>query len=238
MQTTTVKTYPNVEAAIRASNTHIYVFNASDLLGKQPKGNIYVSLGADGDISVFLPPTWIPFDLMNYGTIEDIRASRSLRELQRSGLLVILTEESARTLIESPAYASERDRVMQESARLTKNRLNLENVSELELNIGGGPIVRDEVISKPNIAETSSYAATLMEEQRRAFMSGDNSALIQKITELFPKMSMTDFKAIETSDLQKSSILSMASSEAVMMVNNGKAIVVNDLPTIREKSLF
>ena len=102
---------PNVDAAAKAGV--FYAVNTSDFNKKQAKGQLVIGIKAkDGTpVRILFPPTWIPLDLTQYAPVDDLTTSSTLREYIRKGLVTLLTEESYKSLIKHPAYATESARV-------------------------------------------------------------------------------------------------------------------------------
>lgn len=234
-----VKTYPNVEVALRECKDSIYVFNSSDLNGKQPKGQLRLSLGDRHDIHVLVPPTWIPFDLLQYGTREDVQKSQDLRNLVRSNYLIILHESEAERLMSSPSYETEKTRVLQLVNKKSNVGLKGNESTTVDIHIGN---VLDNHTAQPNSPNQTNYispqVSSLIQAQKDAFSSGDDTSLVSMIESSFPSMTVSDYDQILLNLENQSSLLYLAASDAQAMVNEGQPLNVKELPAFIERAAF
>lgn len=93
-------TIGDIEASKSSS---IWVLNKSN-----PKGNVTISVpnGMGNIETVIMPATWIPMDLTTQSTKQSLTASPVFRRMLTLGMLQVITEEEAQTLL-SPAEAQE-----------------------------------------------------------------------------------------------------------------------------------
>lgn len=126
-----LKTYRTVDDAVKDGS--YYIVNTSN--GKENKrilGNLVMGLRSrDGaNIQILIPPTWIPFDLREYATPEDIASSNAIRQYLRNGLLVFISREDYKKLIALPEYEKEKQRVSK-----LRDSYAMEGTQETTINI-------------------------------------------------------------------------------------------------------
>lgn len=103
--------YPNVEAA--ATKGEFYAMNSSDLNGKRARGKVIIGFTTrdNSEVKILFPPSWIPLDLTDYATLEDLKNATNLRDYVRQGLIILITKASYDSLTQHPNYTKERQRV-------------------------------------------------------------------------------------------------------------------------------
>ncbi len=240
MNQTTVNTYRNVEEALGNTKSSFFVFNSSEIRNPETgKGNLYIMMGED--ITVFIPPTWIPIDLLQFGTIEDIRNSPTLRAYQRSGLITLLTEEGGNQLMKNENYEAERQRVLSIVSR--KNAINFQQPATVTINTGSVSNVfnnlsaNDELRNQENMQQAPVITPdieSLFKAQEIALSMANMAGLKTLIGQLFPKMNRSDYEAIISNSKNSSSVLALAAQDALDMVNDNKTVDVNKLPVFME----
>lgn len=106
-----VTTFNTLDEAIRSGE--VWVINNSDQGGKRKKGVVILVITTqDGSkINVKLPPTWIPINLLNYASIDDLQKCTILRQYVGSKLLVAVDKKSVEALQGESAYDAEARRV-------------------------------------------------------------------------------------------------------------------------------
>jgi hypothetical protein len=125
----------------------LWAVNSTDNGGKRPKGNVLMVIkDADGvDITITLPNSWIPIDLLSYTEASNFAKSNNFREAVRKGLITIIDEESAATLIALPQYKEEAARV-KETVDGMSNAMETSAESEtMSLNVGSPSRAAPEV---------------------------------------------------------------------------------------------
>jgi len=216
-----VKRHNSIPEALAESTTSLWIFNNSDLNGKRNRGQLFFTIGRDDPVTVFFPVTWIPLDLMTYGTVEDISQSNTLRELIRSGLVVILKQESAQHLLNNPKYAAEYDKV-----QTTINRGRESGTSDTT-NIS---IALSDI---PDLKKNPSIQ-NLINIQTTATAMGDSDALKEAIKETFPRMKADDFELLIKTCPNKSSDLYFNAVEALDLLTKSNVLTLTDLPLFME----
>lgn len=106
-----INTYPTLDDAIRTGN--IFVINRSDNGGNRKKGVLILPVQTqDGNkITIAIPPTWIPINLLNHATLEDLQKCTILRQYIGRQILVAITPESVKALQDTGDYSVEAERV-------------------------------------------------------------------------------------------------------------------------------
>lgn len=138
MAKVTIQLYNSLEEA--AADGDFFVINNSDGRGVRMKGQVIFNiLARDGAArTIVIPPTWMPIDLKNYLSAEDISASTLLRDYVRRQILVLCKKESFDDLRAHPDYQKEFERVNKIVGSVPTM------ATEMEINVGVGNAVTAE----------------------------------------------------------------------------------------------
>lgn len=98
-------TIGDIEASKSSS---VWVLNKSN-----PKGNVTISVpnGMGNTATVIMPVTWVPMDLTTQSTKQSLTASPVFRRMLALGMLCVITEEEAQTLLSTPDAQEEMQRI-------------------------------------------------------------------------------------------------------------------------------
>lgn len=129
-----------------------YAVNNSTRNNTQTMGQLLFPVttedGSSVDISI--PPTWIPIDLQQFASPDDLRKCSGLRSLLTNKLIILLDKASKTAMENSPNYKAERVRVT--SFEKKRDRLDFgDGTDEMEISIPGGSALIDTDPSIPSI---------------------------------------------------------------------------------------
>lgn len=134
-----IKTYRTVDDAVKEGS--YYIVNTSSGPNKERvPGNLVMGLRSrdGGNVQILIPPTWIPFDLREYATPEDISSSNAIRQNLRNGLLVFISVEDYEMLRNRPEYENEKARVSKLRDSYSMNGLS-DTTLNISPNVSAGP---------------------------------------------------------------------------------------------------
>lgn len=230
---TKIEVYNTIEAAMEKETGDLYALNISDRNGTQTKGNVTFSIPtSDGQrVTVFLYPTWVPKNLMEYATRDAIKGSLELRNNMRNGLIALITSASAKTLMSAPGYAEEAQRVKGLETKRTGASI-ASATSEISVNVGAGNVVS----AAPKVV--SSTVDNLM-AAHRSLSAGVgnidiNSTEAKTIVNGIGSLTLDELDYITANVQDRQSFLYRMASDASSDIRDGKAVNGNDLPAYLE----
>ncbi len=149
-----VDTYNSLDEAIK--DGYVLATNTSDAGGSRPKGEliIQVKTADDTNVLITLPPTWIPIDLTNFATLEDLNKCSALRSYVARQNVRLLKRASVEQLKKEPSYATEANRIRAKQERYNQSIAGIESES-VELNIG--TVSASKASANPDFDQSASH---------------------------------------------------------------------------------
>lgn len=219
----------------------LWIINSSDLGGKRPKGNVIIVIkDADSqDITIVLPSSWIPVDLLSYTSLSNFAKSNLFRDNIRKGLITVVDDESAQMLMDMQQYAEESRRVRD----LTEGMVNSAQGGTGALagdtytvNIGGSS-TQPELLEANGLTEQEKFRVLDMVKQVNGitgdFTNAQIRSLAEFLTSLPDRKSVTSFAA---SLVDKNSNAFVYVDKVLEGIDDGQRVDVATLMALNQNS--
>lgn len=236
-----VKTYKTLDEAIEKN--FVQAINISDRGGTQTKGHLIFSIGEGGSVTnIRIPNTWVPVNLLEYGNLDEVKNSTSLRALMRARLLVLVTEESAKDIKNQPNFRAEYQRFMDSM----KSMSDVESVLDEEIEINTGmssttpteEVEKDSIESKPNKpkdeTDISQVNRIKIEELVSLNSRGNVGELFEIAAKSFPYFTDIEFIYMSNKIGDQSSMLNLLCSDAISAYKGDGKVELLALPAYEE----
>lgn len=142
-----IERYNSLDEAIKED--FIWAINNSDENGTRPRGKLVISItGADNHaFTITLPPSWVPVNLLDSASADDLKRSTPLRQYVGRKLVILAKKSSVDQLVNLPAYPAEYERVKGMMKEISLADLA---TASIDISTADGPAHVEEIITAPN----------------------------------------------------------------------------------------
>ena len=148
MSKVNIESFATLDEAIKSGQ--VWIYNNSDSGGIRKKGQLifYIQTQDGNKIPVRIPPTWIPINMLDIATLEDLQRCTTLRQYIGHRIIIAITPDSVTELKNSPNYKTEAERVNRLMSGF--EALATANPTSLTVNTSGSGIVQGNKAVDPN----------------------------------------------------------------------------------------
>lgn len=222
------------------SKGHLWMLNASDMGGRQRRGEIMMSIIDENnkEISLLLPSTWLPLDLLTFSTQENFERSTSFRKYLTSGILAAIDDDVAQMLLKHATAPAEQERV----SKLMANNPNalgssvFRDNATITLNLSARaepiaesktPITKGDGINTP---ETLAVLEKLTKQSNAEFIANPD-----ELIGFLARAGLSEVQAVAAgmSDFNHPAFVYL--DQAMGTLGQGRTVTVEELQALRGK---
>jgi hypothetical protein len=231
-----LKRFNSFEPALKAAEETgvFYVVNSSDKEGKQNQGKLILSVKTEDGSSttITIQPTWIPYNLLDYAPLDAIKKSSEIRNYHRTGLISLITVDTAEILKSKPNYQKELHRYSHNPLAIPVT----EEISTFEMKtVSSTSSRKEEEVSVAKVTSGSSNADPLIKKHYDFY---SNKTTFQDLHDLIetsiPQMDRSDWEKITSEINDRKSFLFQVASHAIGNIDVGEEVKLDNFPFYEE----